>query len=443
MVRPARERDRRTHPGPATTYHGEHGHGPRSVALRTPPAAPRRPGSRLRGRRPRRPRRGRPRVRRRRRAGPWARLATGVPAAPAASAGERVDLSTVMRRAHFAFRGDGDGWKGGHASYAVRADRGLHLIPRLPGAADGEPPAAAFDATVTGIERGGGRDRRAPRGPLHATPGGGARGRPRRASSTENGVDGVEQSFRRKSAPADGETSSCASPPRARRTPGRARTGCTSPTRRRGSWVRARDLSGRARRHDARARVRGGSISVTVPVRWSTRRRTPPTIDPGGRAGALGMDNPVRVGATDTQNDARGGVQRDRERDAGRMGRQPERHDHRERVRRRLRRAGHAHRRRARFVGHPHQHGQQQPAHARRRVRRKRSGSSSSRDDHVTAGMPRHHHGAGLDGGHRARSRRELRRRDRHHSNPAIACAGGDVPRLRTRSGRTLRSWTS
>src|SRR5271165_2209085 len=37
-----------------------------------------------------------------------------------ASAGANVDLAAVMRRAHFAFRPDGEAWKAKHATYTVR-----------------------------------------------------------------------------------------------------------------------------------------------------------------------------------------------------------------------------------------------------------------------------------------------------------------------------------
>ncbi|WP_284721215.1 hypothetical protein [Polyangium sorediatum] len=78
--------------------------------------------------------------------------------APASAAGQ-LGLGDVMRRVHFAFRPEGDSFRGGHTTYAVRADaRSFEVAPYQPA---GEGPGreavkgAAFVATLTSIERGG------------------------------------------------------------------------------------------------------------------------------------------------------------------------------------------------------------------------------------------------------------------------------------------------
>ncbi|MDC0745680.1 hypothetical protein [Polyangium mundeleinium] len=78
--------------------------------------------------------------------------------APASAAGQ-LGLGDVMRRVHFAFRPEGDSFRGGHTTYAVRADaRSFEVAPYQPTEEDSGRDAvkgAAFVATLTSIERGG------------------------------------------------------------------------------------------------------------------------------------------------------------------------------------------------------------------------------------------------------------------------------------------------
>ena len=78
--------------------------------------------------------------------------------APASPAGQ-LGLGDVMRRVHFAFRPEGDSFRGGHTTYAVHADaRAFEVAPYQPA---GEAPGregvkgAAFVAALASIERGG------------------------------------------------------------------------------------------------------------------------------------------------------------------------------------------------------------------------------------------------------------------------------------------------
>jgi hypothetical protein len=124
---------------------------------------------------------------------PPAHLSNQAPTAEKGSAG--LDLHTVMRNAHFAFRPDGAGFRGGHITYAARFDGALSVTPRDPSRPDAPAPSA-FTATVASIERGAARlDEGASTDARAEASGSLAVRRGAVIERLENDDDGVEQSF--------------------------------------------------------------------------------------------------------------------------------------------------------------------------------------------------------------------------------------------------------
>ena len=359
------------------------------------------------------------------------------PAAPA-SAAQQVDLATVMRRAHFAFRRDGDAWKAKHATYTVRADASLHLVPRLPDTLDDAPEAAAFDATVTGIERGGvalggpAGDRRAtPEGAIDADRGAAV-------ERLESGDDGIEQSFRFPQRPGGSGDLVVRVAVSGEDYTGQSASGLhfADPGTGLGVWY------GRAVWTDARGRTtplelayRDGSIAVTVPAAVVDDAAYPAVLDPTVGP-EFGMDNPVRVGATDTQNtpvasfsvtaNATLVVWADYRNDTTGAT------EYADVYGARVTPAGVV-----LDLRHRHQHGREQPARARGRVRRQRVGCRLAR-------RPRHGgheqrlHGASLDGGRGPRFRRQPHRHERPGPTPRPSRAAA-----RGRASSHSRRWSA
>jgi len=236
---------------------------------------------------------------------------SGAPEAP-------FDVQKIMERVHFAFRAEGSAWRGGHDTYAVRADAlGLSVTPyHYPKSSAkraelerGAAPAAVEGAPVhlgaARVSRGGvvlsglaGDGRVEDSGELSISRG-------EVVERLRNGADGVEQSWRFERRPAGTEALEVRVPVEGGRFLGETAgglhfaEGATGLGVRygHGTWVDAR-----GERTPVPARFEGDAIVLRVPASVVDASAYPAVLDPIVSP-EFGMDTPVLSPTDNNQND--------------------------------------------------------------------------------------------------------------------------------------------